>query len=1422
MGGIGGNGEGGSIYNAGTLTVAASTLSGNSASGGEGGEGIGGSGGESNGAINAATGGNGGNGVGGSGGNGEGGSIYNAGTLTVSASTLSGNSASGDDGGDGSGGSGGIANPFRGGNGGMGNGGLGGDGEGGGINNDGTLTVSASTLSGNSASGGGSGGSSGGPGGLGPGGRGSSGGSGSGSPGFGNGGGIANEGGGQATLTNSIVANSTSGGDLYQDTGYSSSFAGSYDLIGDGSDLSSFSHALQGNPLLAPLGNYGGPTQTMALLPGSPAIGTGETLAGITTDQRGFPLDSPLDIGAFQDQIAATAASVPPLLAGSSSSITLATFTDGDPSAPTTSYTAIINWGDGSGNTTVTTTATATGQLVALGGDSFTVVGIHTYAGFGTDTVTVALADADANAQNVSLTVQVQNPTSTIVLSSSDPSSYGQPVTFTATVTAGVGTFDNGGTVQFAVDGVEQFPLVSLSNDSATFSTSTLSSGNHTITATYSGDTDFGSSSGTLSGGQFVLPTVQFSMASESVNENAGTFNVLVTMSAASDTTTTIPFTVGGTAVAGTDYSDLRDSPLVIPAGSISTTISGLILTGKPFGAPDPTLTLTLGTPTNATLGAITSNTLTIVENTPPPMVFFTTSSESVNENAGTFSITVALSAASDTTTTIPFTLGGTAVSGTDYSGVTASPLVIPAGSTSATITGTLLDNTDTFAAPNPTLTLTLGTPTNATLDDTTNNTLTIVNTPPPPTVQFSTANESINENADSFAITVTLSAASDTVTTVPFTLGGTAVSGTDYSSVSASPLVIPAGSTSATITGTLLDNTDTFAAPNPTLTLTLGTPTNATLGATTRFNTLTIVNTTSPPTVQFSAASESVNESAGTFSITVNLSAASETITTIPFTLGGTAVAGTDYSGVTTSPLFIAAGSTSATITGTLLDNTDTFAAPNPTLTLTLVSATNATLGATPSNTFTIVNTTPPPTGHFSDATESVDETAGTFSITVTLSAASDTTTTIPFTLGGTAVSGTDYNGVSASPLVIPAGSTSATITGTLLDNTDRFAAPNPTLTLTLGTPTNATLGATPSNTLTIIDTTLPPTAQFNAASETVSVNADTFSLFVTLSAASDTTTTIPFTLGGTAVPGTDYSNVTASPLVIAPGQLPTAAITGTILNEGLFAGPINEMLTVTLGTPTNATLSTPSTNTLTISKITTPLSFSGLTPQESYIQSLYVDDLGRTGSKTELDYWVKVMNGSGGAAAAVTGIEDAPGATDRLVKSWYLLYLGRPAVNGEELGWAALLQHGRSEETVLSMILSSPEFLQPQPDAGVRRQARMRTSCRICISSFCTARVSAGEVAYWVNAMPELGMQGVAAGVLAVAGVPHGPLRGILPRPLEPHGPSRRGELLGFHGAECVQCARRLRDQPRVPQQRGVGDLSCIMDYDFQNAGK
>jgi hypothetical protein len=68
--------------------------------------------------------------------------------------------------------------------------------------------------------------------------------------------------------------------------------------------------------MLAPLADYGGPTPSIALLPGSPAINripeackvtnpyVPGDLAPLVTDQRGFPRDDGLcDAGAFEWRI---------------------------------------------------------------------------------------------------------------------------------------------------------------------------------------------------------------------------------------------------------------------------------------------------------------------------------------------------------------------------------------------------------------------------------------------------------------------------------------------------------------------------------------------------------------------------------------------------------------------------------------------------------------------------------------------------------------------------------------------------------------------------------------------------------------------------------------------------------------------------------------------------------------------------------------------------------------------------------------------------------------------------------------------------------------------------------------------------------------------------------------------------------------
>jgi hypothetical protein len=211
-----------------------------------------------------------------------GGGIFNTGTLAISHSTISGNKVKvwpkpigGGGGGISNGGTLTISNSTLSGNGFLYRVKFAGPGKGGGIDNFGTLTISNSTLSGNRAT-------------------------------FG--GGIYSNS-GSTTLQNSIVTNSPSGGNCWgsmTSDGYnlSSDSTCNFDNSGDLNNT---------DPMLGPLQHNGGPTKTMALLPGSPAIDAGNP-SGCTdgngrllkTDQRLKPRPDKksgrCDMGAFERQ----------------------------------------------------------------------------------------------------------------------------------------------------------------------------------------------------------------------------------------------------------------------------------------------------------------------------------------------------------------------------------------------------------------------------------------------------------------------------------------------------------------------------------------------------------------------------------------------------------------------------------------------------------------------------------------------------------------------------------------------------------------------------------------------------------------------------------------------------------------------------------------------------------------------------------------------------------------------------------------------------------------------------------------------------------------------------------------------------------------------------------------------------------------
>jgi hypothetical protein len=231
-----------------------------------------------------------------------------------------------------------------------------------------------------------------------------------------------------AAVYNTIVANN-SGGDLVNIT--HGALTGSNnlvtDLIQEGSGGPT--GTITGNPLLAPLASYGGPTQTMALFAGSPAIGAADptlSIPGLTlpgTDQRGFDrvVNNLEDIGAFQTQggqgVTPTVAIAAPQIAIAQAVVTF-TFTATDPTTADQAgaFAYLIDWnGDGS-------------DLQIVQGSSSVQV-THAYAAAGSYTPTVTALDQDGHS---SLPTAVASP---FVVAALDGSSLDKTIESLGSVT---------------------------------------------------------------------------------------------------------------------------------------------------------------------------------------------------------------------------------------------------------------------------------------------------------------------------------------------------------------------------------------------------------------------------------------------------------------------------------------------------------------------------------------------------------------------------------------------------------------------------------------------------------------------------------------------------------------------------------------------------------------------------------------------------------------------------------------------------------------------------------------------------------------------------------------------------------------------------------------------------------------------------
>src|SRR6266581_2175518 len=240
--------------------------------------------------------------------------------------------------------------------------------------------------------------------------------------------------------------------------------------------------------------------------------------------------------------------------------------------------------------TTGTCTGTPTTETVTVGNGVIPNSSAKTPTAAGSSSFNATYSGDTNNNRAVSgceLLTVTQASTTTAVVSSVNPSVFGQSVTFTATVTGSTTVATPTGTVQFK-DGTTVLATISVTTTAgvttATFTTSTLAVGSHSITATYGGDTNFtGSTSAVLTQtvNKASTSTTVASSANPSVFGQSVTFTatVVVVAPGAGSPSGTVTFLDGATALGSGTLSGgtatFTTSALAIGSHSITASYGG-------------------------------------------------------------------------------------------------------------------------------------------------------------------------------------------------------------------------------------------------------------------------------------------------------------------------------------------------------------------------------------------------------------------------------------------------------------------------------------------------------------------------------------------------------------------------------------------------------------------------------------------------------------------------------------------------------------------------------------------------------------------------------------------------------------------------------------------------------------------------------
>ena len=809
--------------------------------------------------------------------------------------------------------------------------------------------------------------------------------------------------------------------------------------------------------------------------------------------------------------------------------------------------------------------------------------------------------------QNLTYTVTVKNLSTTTDCQDARVSQvFSDNLQFVSAAGASISNF-SGGSLDITTNtvSVNLGPIMAGREVSYTVTVKVTAAAVISTTATVQAEYDNNSTNNSLSLQQIARPLISLTVPQPQASENGTPGIFTIVRQGDLSPALTIKYTLGGNSTNGVNYATLSGiAVLASSASSVNVVVAPYPNTTAP-GPGAKTVVLTVQKGINYETGTVLTGTVNIADVAADVVSLAVPDGVGSKNSGDPVVFTVSRTGNLGQALPVTYNLFGSAANGLDYqilgadglpiSGTTGS-VTIPANTTSANVVVSPISDSisgqpvlsttvglevvvvpQTLAAPGSGYTLGASTSGTGTILDVNPDSVDLAVIQPNAAASGTSGLFRIMRAGDESNLTIALS--------VQYTMGGTAISGSDYAALSG-VATIPAGSASVdvpidpilNITGTT-DKTAILTlspTPNP-KSYTLGA---GTTGTVTIFHYAGAIVTVTAP-VQIPATATSTGTTNGYFII----SRTGPTASPLPvnYSMGGSASSGVDYvalSGTTVIP----AGQANVTVTLTPQGNGLSSGSESAILAIQpSISGTDYLPGSPSSASVSINNASgvvrPLVTLSIISNDASLTSGSGVLVFRVTRTGDSSQAVSVNYSIGGSAINGSDYQNLTGA-IALPANVTSADIVVTPIWSSTVQPVKVVGITLTDGIGYHLGLITYGSGTITYVPW-------------------DTVALSVTQSATSETGTsavlrvmrtgdvhqpiTVNYAVGGSAISGTNYVPLTGSAVIAASSS--TADITIIPINDHVNT-PTNTVF-VTLASGSNYTLAAPVSGTATITNV-------------------------------------------------------------------------------------------------------------------------------------------------------------------------------------------------------------------------------------------